>query len=90
MARQKLRATSRRYYLFDWEGDGETDHVGIVENAKTVSFTPWKVTLATLAGKINIRLEAAPSMVTAFLPTKNGQKKNQRFIPLALLPYIVR
>ena len=37
--------------FFDWEGDGETDHVGIVErNAKTVSFT-LRVTLATLAGK---------------------------------------
>ena len=43
-----------------------------------------------LADKINIRLEAAPSMATAFLPIKNGQKKNQRFIPLALLPYIAR
>ena len=37
--------------FFDWEGDGETDHVGIVENAKTVSFTPWRVILATLADK---------------------------------------
>ena len=55
-----------------------------------MSFTPWRVTLETLAGKINIRLEAAPSMATAFLPIKNGQKKNQRFIPLALLPYIAR
>lgn len=43
-----------------------------------------------LADKSNIRLETAPSMVTVFLPIKNGQKKNQRFIPLALLPYIVR
>ena len=43
-----------------------------------------------LVDKSNIRLEAAPSMVTVFLPIKNGQKKNQRFIPLALLPYIVR
>lgn len=55
-----------------------------------VSFTPWRVTLAMLAGKSNIRLEATPSMVTAFLPIKNGQKKYQRFIPLALLPYIYR
>ena len=55
-------------------------------------FTPWRVILAMLADKINIRLEAAPSMVTVFLPIniKDGQKKNQRFIPLALLPYIVR
>lgn len=43
-----------------------------------------------MSGKINIRLEVAPSMVTVFLPIKNGQKKNQRFIPLALLPYIDR
>ena len=61
--------------FFDWEGDGETDHVGIVENAKTVLFTPWRVILAMLADKINIRLEAAPSMVTVFLPIKNGQKE---------------
>ncbi len=55
-----------------------------------VSFSPWRVTLATLAGKINIRLEAVPLMDMGVLPIKNGQKKNQRFIPLALLPYIVR
>lgn len=34
MARQKLRPAGGRYYLFDWEGDGETDHVGIVEKCE--------------------------------------------------------
>lgn len=34
MERPKLRAAGRRYYLFDWEGDGETDHVGIVEKCE--------------------------------------------------------
>lgn len=34
MARQKLRAAGRRYYFLCWEGDGETDHVGIVEKCE--------------------------------------------------------
>ena len=34
--------------------------------------------------------EAVQSMDTVSPPIKIGQKKNQRFIPLALLPYIAR
>lgn len=30
----QLRAIRRSYHLFDWEGDGVTDHVGIVERVE--------------------------------------------------------
>lgn len=34
MAGRQLYAVGRAYYFFDWEGDGETDHVGIVERVE--------------------------------------------------------
>ena len=46
--------------------------------AKTVSFTLWRVILATLAGKINIRLEAAPFMDMGVLPIKSRSRLNRR------------
>lgn len=76
--------------FFDWEGDGETDHVGIVEKCENGVVYTVEGNSGDACRQSNIRLEAAPSMATAFLPIKNGQKKNQRFIPLALLPYIIR
>ena len=43
-----------------------------------IEATPWRLTLATLAGKINIRLEAAPFMDMGVLPIKSRSRLNRR------------
>ena len=40
--------------FFDWDSDGESDHVGIVEKSRTVLFTPLKATPAIAAESISI------------------------------------
>ena len=59
-------------------------------NAKTERFIPLRATLMTPAAREAMLSEAALSMVTVSLPIKKRQKKTRGFIPLALLPYIVR
>ena len=59
-------------------------------NARTVLFTPWRATLEMPANRISILLVVVQSMAMVYLPIKKRQKKNQRFIPLALLPYMAR
>ena len=44
----------------------------------------------THAAREAMLLAAALSMVTVSLPIKKRQKKTRGFIPLALLPYIIR
>ena len=82
------------YAQVDEQTEAFEEIAEMVEQAPTEETMPDDAPVSegedVLAGKINIRLEVAPSMVTVFLPIKNGQKKNQRFIPLALLPYIDR
>lgn len=43
-----------------------------------------------LAGSVNTLSDTMKSSDTVSPLIKIGQKKNQRFIPLALLPYIAR
>ena len=57
---------------------------------RTVSFIPWRVIRVTLADKIIMLSDTTKSSDTVRLPIKKGQKKTRGFIPLALLPYIVR
>lgn len=60
-------------------------------NAKTEQFIPLRATLVMPAAREAMRLEAALSMVTVSLPIKKRVKeKPEGFIPLALLPYIIR
>lgn len=59
-------------------------------NAKTEQFIPLRATLVTHAAREAMLLAAALSMVTVSLPIKKRQKKTRGFIPLALLPYIIR
>ena len=76
--------------FFDWEGDGETDHVGIVEKCENGVVYTVEGNSGDACRQNQYTVGSSSIYGTAFLPIKNGQKKNQRFIPLALLPYIAR
>lgn len=65
--------------FFDWEGDGLTDHVGIVERVETERSIPLKVTQAMLADRTATLSAAVLSMATVSLHIKNGQKKTRGF-----------
>ncbi len=57
-------------------------------NARMARSTPWRAILAMLAGNRAIQSGAAQYTVTVYLLIRKKAKEYQRFIPLALLPYI--
>ena len=83
--------TAGTIIFFDWENDGETDHVGIVEKCENGVVYTVEGNSGD-ACRQNQYSVGSSSIYGYGIPAyqEKGQKKNQRFNPLALLPYIVR
>ena len=77
--RTQLYAEAGHIIFFDWEGDGLTDHVGIVERVENGTVYTLRVTLATPVGRTATLSAAALSMATVFPLIKNGQKKTRGY-----------
>ena len=60
--------------FFDWEGDGTTDHVGIVEKCENGTVYTVEGNSGEPASKDSTQSEAAISMDTVFRHIKNSRR----------------